>query len=40
MATGDEPQETAKLVCLNPAWVAGLPDLQIKELRQTVGAQW
>lgn len=40
MATLEELEETAKLVCLNAFKVDGLTDLQINELRQTFGAEW
>ena len=40
MATLEELEETARLVCLNASMVDGLTDLQINELRQTFGAKW
>ena len=40
MATLEELEETAKLVCLNASMMDGLTDLQINELRQTFGAKW
>ena len=40
MATLEELEETARLVCLNASMVDGLTDLQINELRQTFGANW
>ena len=40
MATLEELEETARLVCLNASTVDGLTDLQINELRQTFGAKW
>ena len=40
MATLEELEETAKLVCLNASMLDGLTDLQINELRQTFGAKW
>ena len=40
MATLEELEETAKLVCQNASMLDGLTDLQINELRQTFGAKW
>lgn len=40
MATLEELEETAKLVCMNASMMDGLTDLQINELRQTFGAKW
>ncbi len=40
MATLEELEETARLVCLNASMVDELTDLQINELRQTFGAKW
>jgi ribulose-5-phosphate 4-epimerase/fuculose-1-phosphate aldolase len=40
MATLEELEETAKLVCLNASMVDVLTELQINELRQTFGAEW
>lgn len=40
MATLEELEETARLVCLNASMVDGLTDLQITELHQTFGAKW
>jgi hypothetical protein len=40
MATLEELEETARLVCLNGAPVQPLAAAQIDELRQTFGARW
>lgn len=40
MATLEELEETARLVCLSASKVDVLTDLQINELRQTFGAKW
>ena len=40
MATLEELEETAKLVCLSPSVPEPLSDTQIEELRQTFKARW
>jgi hypothetical protein len=40
MATLEELEETARLVCLTPVAPVPLSDAQIEELRQTFGARW
>ena len=40
MATLEELEETARLVCLNPSAAEPLTTAQIEELRQTFGARW
>lgn len=40
MATLEELEETAKLICQNKTAVKPLSDAQIQELRDTFGAQW
>jgi len=40
MATLEELEETARLMCQMPANPEPLTELQINELRQTFGARW
>jgi ribulose-5-phosphate 4-epimerase/fuculose-1-phosphate aldolase len=40
MATLEELEETARLVCLSPAPLSPLSDAHIQELRTTFGARW
>ena len=40
MATLEELEETARLVCVNPTAIEPLTTAQIEELRQTFGARW
>ena len=40
MATLEELEETARLVCLSPTPPEPLSEIQINELRQTFGAHW
>ena len=40
MATLEELEETARLMCLSADAPEPLTDLQINELRQTFGARW
>ncbi len=40
MATLEELEETARLLCLSPSAPAPLTEYQIDELRQTFGAHW
>lgn len=40
MATLEELEETARLVCLSPSSPSSLSDAQIQELRTTFGARW
>ena len=40
MATLEELEETARLVCVNPSAAEPLTTAQIEELRQTFGARW
>jgi len=40
MATLEELEETARLVCLSPSTLSSLSDAHIQELRATFGARW